>query len=202
MIRAAIFFLCLVPLMVLSWRWVQDDLGFNRVEAVSRFTGDWAFRFLLITLAISPIRRLPKLNSLIRYRRMAGLFAFFYASLHFWHYLAIDMQFMWDEILGDLQFRRFFIAGFIAWLLMLPLAVTSTAAAIRKLGGRRWQLLHRLIYASAIAATIHYLWQGKSLNLEPLIYAAIVVVLLGYRAGYALYRRRTRPSRVWPSEVR
>jgi len=182
--------LCLTPFLYLSWRWYQADLGINSIEYVSRFTGKWALRMLLICLAITPLRRIPGLSGLIALRRMTGLFAFFYGTIHMLHYFGFDAQWNWLVISEDLTFRRFFIAGAVALLLMAPLAVTSTNAWVRRLGGKRWQRLHRLIYLSAIAAIIHYLWQGKSINLDPLIYAGILFVLLGLRVVFSIQKRR------------
>jgi sulfoxide reductase heme-binding subunit YedZ len=190
-----IFLACLLPLFWLSWKSYHNELGINSIEYVSRYTGKWTLRLLLITLAITPLRRVPGLNPLIRFRRMLGLFTFFYGSLHALHYFAMDVQWHWQVIVEDLTFRRFFIAGAIALALMAPLALTSSNAAIRWMGGRRWQRLHRLIYLSAVAAIVHYVWQGKSLTLPPLIYAGILALLLALRAVFAVLRWRRSPQR-------
>lgn len=190
-----LFLTCLLPLFWLTWKWYHNELGINSIEFVQRYTGKWALRLLLITLAITPLRRIPGLNPLIRFRRMLGLFTFFYGSLHALHYFAVDVQWNWQVIVEDLTFRRFFIAGAISLALMLPLALTSFNAAIRWMGGRRWQLLHRLIYLSAVAAIVHYAWQGKSLTLPPLIYAGILAVLLIARGVLSFSRWRSAAKR-------
>lgn len=181
--------LCATPMAWLLWKWAHNDLGINSIEYVARFTGRWALRFLLATLAISPLRRLPGLNSLIRIRRTLGLVAFSYGLFHGIHYFWRDAQWNWQIIAEDLTIRRFFIAGAVALLLMTPLAATSSNAAIRWMGGKRWQLLHRLVYLSAVSAIVHYVWQAKSINLTPLIYAAVLVVLLAIRVILAVKRR-------------
>lgn len=181
--KILLFVVCLAPLFRLAWRAYQGDLTANPIEYITHFTGDWAIRFLVITLAVTPLRKLLHAPSLIRYRRMVGLFAFFYACLHFTTWFAIDKFFDFHEILADFTKRRFIIAGLTAFLSMLPLAITSTAGWIRRLGGKLWQLLHRLIYVSAIAAVVHYYWLVKSDIRLPLLYGGIVAVELGYRLG-------------------
>src|SRR5262245_44097937 len=178
--KAIVFLLCIVPFLLLSWRWYHHNLGINRLETVARFTGDWTIRCLLISLSITPLRRITGWNDLIRFRRMIGLFAFFYGTLHFFHYLHFDKVWTWQEISEDFRIRRFYIMGLIAWTAMLPLALTSTKWAIRKLG-KKWQLLHRLAYVSAAAGAVHFFWQGKAALLDPVIYIAIVVLLLAFR---------------------
>lgn len=201
LVKSLVFILCLAPLAWLAWLWSHNQLGFNRLEAVARYTGDWTLRFLLITLAVTPLRRLPGLNGLIRFRRMFGLFAFFYGSLHFLHYLQVDKLWEWSEIEADFTERRFFIAGLAAWLLMIPLAVTSFNAAIRWIGGKRWQRLHRLIYLSAALGVIHYYWQAKSTVLPPVFYGVVLIVLLLIRAWISATRSRSQgsPVRAMPS---
>jgi len=174
----AVFAVCLLPLVYLAWLWYADKLGINAIERVARFTGDWTLRFLMITLAITPLRRIKALSPLVKFRRMLGLFTFFYGTLHGLHYFAIDAQWNMQVIKEDLTIRRFFIVGFAAWALMIPLALTSTNAAIRWMGGARWQLLHRLIYLTGILAVVHYALQGKTLTQTPLMYAALLAVLL------------------------
>lgn len=200
-VKPLVFLLCLVPLAWLLWRWTHNQLGFNRLEAVAHDTGDWTLRFLLLTLSITPLRRLPGLNGLIKFRRMFGLFAFFYGCLHFLHYLQLDKLWEWPEIYTDFTLRRFFIVGLIAWMLMVPLALTSFNAAIRWMGGKRWQMLHRLIYVSAVLGVVHYYWQGKSTVLNPLIYGLIVAILLASRVWISVNRSRSQgsPARAMPS---
>ena len=179
--KILLFVVCLAPLFWLAWRAYQGDLTANPIEYITHFTGDWTIRFLVITLAVTPLRKLLRAPFLIKYRRMLGLFAFFYACLHFTTWFAIDKFFDWHEILADFTKRRFIIAGLTAFLCLLPLAVTSTSGWIRRLGGKRWQLLHRLIYVSAIAAVVHYYWLVKSDIRLPLLYGGIVAVEMLYR---------------------
>jgi methionine sulfoxide reductase heme-binding subunit len=179
--KVAVFLLCLAPLASLSWRFYEDDLGANPIEFITHATGDWTLRFLLITLAITPVRKLFDQPQLIRFRRMLGLFAFFYGCLHLMTYLWLDQFFDWPGIWKDIAKRPFVTAGFASFVLMVPLAITSTAGWIRRLGGRRWQLLHRLIYVSAAAGVIHYLWLVKSDVRLPLLYGGVLGVLLLYR---------------------
>jgi sulfoxide reductase heme-binding subunit YedZ len=187
--KVPIFLLCLVPLGVLLWRALTANLGANPVEFIQHATGDWTLRFLVSTLSITPLRKLLKLPELIRFRRMLGLFAFFYACLHFLTYLGPDQSFDLAAIWRDVAKRPFITVGFTAFVLLIPLAITSTAGWIRRLGGRRWQMLHRAIYISAICGVIHYYWLVKSAVLRPLTYAAIVAVLLLWRLGDWLIRR-------------
>src|SRR5579871_1037991 len=182
-IKIPVFALCLAPALFLVWQFLHQDLTANPIEYVTHTTGDWTIRFLCVTLAITPLRRLLGRPGLIRFRRMFGLFAFFYGTLHFMTYLALDKFFDLGEITRDVYKRPYITAGFAGFVAMIPLAVTSTAGWIRRLGGRRWNLLHRLIYFSAIAGVIHYYWLVKSDIRLPLLYASIVLLLLGYRAA-------------------
>jgi sulfoxide reductase heme-binding subunit YedZ len=195
-LKIPVFLLCLAPLLLLAWKALHQDLGANPVEFITHATGDWTLRFLAITLAVSPLRRLLRLPELIRFRRMLGLFAFFYGCLHFTTYLWLDKFFNFDEIAKDVWKRPFITAGFLGFISMAPLALTSTAGWIRRLGGRRWQMLHRLIYISAIAGVVHYYWLVKSDVRKPLLYGAIVFVLLAERVvRWGVGQRRARPSR-------
>ena len=187
--KLPVFLLCLVPLGVLIWRALTGNLGANPVEFIQHATGDWTLRFLVFTLSITPFRKLLKLPDLIRFRRMLGLFAFFYACLHFLTYLGPDQSFDLAAMWKDVAKRPFITVGFAAFVLLIPLALTSTAGWIRRLGGRRWQMLHRLIYISAICGVIHYYWLVKSAVLRPLLYGAIVAVLLLWRVGDWFIRR-------------
>jgi sulfoxide reductase heme-binding subunit YedZ len=189
--KVAVFLACLIPLAVLMGKFFGPTpsdmstwgvgLGANPIEKITHATGDWTLRFLLITLAITPLRKLLGVPALIKFRRMFGLFAFFYACLHFTTYIWLDKFFNLHEMLADIAKRKFITVGFAAFLLLIPLALTSTAGSIRRLGGKRWQALHRLIYVSAIAGVIHYLWLVKKDIRKPLVYGAILAVLLGYR---------------------
>jgi sulfoxide reductase heme-binding subunit YedZ len=185
-IKIPVFALCLVPVLLLAWKAFHQHLGANPIEFITHATGDWTLRFLAITLAVSPLRRLLGLPDLIRFRRMLGLFAFFYGCLHFTTYLWLDKFFDFHEIVKDVWKRPFITVGFLGFICMAPLALTSTAGWIRRLGGRRWQMLHRLIYVSAIAGVVHYYWLVKSDVRKPLFYGAIVLLLLGERVVVAV----------------
>jgi sulfoxide reductase heme-binding subunit YedZ len=180
-IKAPIFVLCLTPVAFLGWRALQNRLGANPIEFITHFTGDWTLRFLVIALTITPLRKLSGLPELIRFRRMLGLFAFFYGSLHFLTYIWLDKFFDWSDMWKDVVKRPFITAGFLAFVLLVPLAITSTTGWIRRLGGARWQMLHRLVYVSGVAGAVHYYWLVKSDVRLPLMYASLVGVLLVYR---------------------
>jgi sulfoxide reductase heme-binding subunit YedZ len=180
-LKPVIFLACLIPLGRLVWRGFHAGLGANPIEAITHGTGDWTLTFLLVTLSISPLRKLTRQYWLIGLRRMLGLFAFFYGTLHLMTWLWLDKFFDVHEMLADIIKRRFITAGMTAFALMIPLALTSTKWSIRKLGGKRWQVLHRLIYFSAMAGVIHYIWLVKADLRKPLEYAAVLGVLLLYR---------------------
>jgi sulfoxide reductase heme-binding subunit YedZ len=183
LLKIAVFLVCLGPLANLGWKAYQHNLGANPIEVITHATGDWTLRFLLITLSVTPLRKLTKQPWLIRFRRMFGLFAFFYVSLHFSTYIWLDKFFGVHEILADVLKRKFITVGFAGFVLLIPLAITSTTGWIRRLGGKRWQALHRLIYVSAIAGVIHYLWLVKADRTKPLEYGFVLFVLLGYRVA-------------------
>ncbi len=193
--KVTLFLLCLVPLGALLWRFLTRNLGANPVEFVQHATGDWTLRFLVFTLCITPLRKLLKLPEMIRFRRMLGLFAFFYACLHFLTYIGPDQAFDLSAMWKDVAKRPFITVGFTAFVLLIPLAITSTAGWIRRLGGRRWQMLHRAIYVSAVCGVIHYYWLVKSAVIRPLTYGAIVGLLLAWRFG-DWFIRRGRPVAV------
>ncbi len=182
-LKPVIFIICLIPLALVVWDGFHDALGANPIETLSHRTGEWTLRFLLITLAITPIRRLFGWTWTRRFRRMLGLYAFFYACLHFLTWLVLDQFFDWDEIIKDIIKRPYITVGFSAFILLIPLAVTSTKGMMRRLG-HRWGRLHRLIYVIAVLGAIHYLWLVKADNQQPLIYAAVLIVLLGLRAWW------------------
>jgi sulfoxide reductase heme-binding subunit YedZ len=183
--KPAAFVACLLPFVWLVFRTLTGRLGINPVEDLELTTGIWALRFLVFSLAVTPIRRLTGWNGIIQYRRMLGLSAFFYASLHVAIYIGVDQFFAFDLILKDIVKRPFITMGFTAFVLMIPLAVTSTKGWIRRLG-RRWQLLHRLVYVSAIAAAVHYLWKVKVMIGSPVYYAAGIAILLAFRVVWQL----------------
>jgi methionine sulfoxide reductase heme-binding subunit len=194
-LKVAIFVLCLGPLIVLTWKATHDLLGANPVDVITRSTGRWTLTFLLITLGVTPVRKLARMPWLIRFRRMLGLYAFFYGSLHLMTYVWLDKFFDVQAMLHDIAKRRFITAGMTAWALMLPLALTSTVGSIRRLGGKRWQKLHRLIYLSAAAGVIHFIWLVKADLKRPLTYGAVLLLLLGYRAvSSAMTRVRNRQT--------
>ena len=188
-----VFALCLVPLTLLAFDIQRGTLGPDPVAQLEHATGIWALRILLVTLAITPLRALTGWNALIRYRRMLGLFAFFHASVHLAIYLVVDLGGFWSQILTEIAKKPFITVGFLAWLLMIPLAITSTKRMIRRLG-RRWQMLHRLVYASGLLAVLHFLWQvkyGETIAaLEPVVYASIFVLLMLARVPAWIARRR------------
>jgi len=179
--------------MLLGWKAYNGALGANPIEVITHATGDWTLRFLLITLSITPIRKLTARLWLIRFRRMFGLFAFFYGTLHFLTYIWLDKFFDLHEMLHDVAKRRFITVGFTGFVLLIPLAITSTAGWIRRLGGKRWQMLHRLIYVTAVLGVIHYYWLVKSDVRKPLVYAFLVGMLLAWRLGVWLIGRRGQP---------
>lgn len=182
-VKPLVFAACLIPVLLLVRDAFTGGLGVNPIEDVTHRTGGWALRFLLLTLAVTPLRRLAGWHGLIRFRRMLGLFAFFYAVLHFSTYLVFDHFFDLLLILDDVAERKYVTAGFVGFVLMIPLAVTSTAGWIRRLG-RRWTALHRLVYASAAAGVVHFLWLVKIDVAEPLIYAAVLALLLAARVAW------------------
>jgi methionine sulfoxide reductase heme-binding subunit len=179
--KAAVFAAALAPFVRLVHGALTNDLGVNPVETITHTTGDWTLRFLLLTLCITPFRKLLKRPELIRFRRMLGLFAFFYGVLHFLTWLWFDKMFDMGEMLADVRKRPFITAGTAGLLAMVPLAVTSTAGWIRRLGGRRWQALHRLIYFSTFAGVVHYYWLVKSDVRAPVAYGAVFAALLFLR---------------------
>jgi len=192
--KVVVFLFSLAPFGALVWRILHNQLGANPVEFLQRATGDWTLRFLVFTLAITPFRKLFKLPELIRFRRMLGLFAFFYVSLHFLTYLGPDQSFSLSAMWKDVAKRPFITVGFTGLLLLIPLAITSTAGWIRRLGGRRWQLLHRAIYFAAVCGVIHFYWLVKSDIRKPVFYGVLVAILLLWRVGdWLLKRNRQAP---------
>jgi sulfoxide reductase heme-binding subunit YedZ len=185
LVKPLVFLLALVPAGYLGYRTYANDLGVNPAETLQLETGEWALKFLLITLAVTPLRRVTGWNRVIQYRRMLGLFSFFYASLHVLTYIVLDKYFAFGEMIADVAKRPFITAGFVAFVSMVPLAITSTKGWIRRLG-RRWQSLHRLIYVSGVAAAVHFVWKVKVAVGEPVYYAIAVAVLLGFRVVWQL----------------
>jgi len=188
--KPLLFALCLAPLAWLAWDTAQQTLGPDPVAALEHRTGLWALRLLLITLAITPLRRFTGWHKAIRFRRMLGLFAFFYASAHLLIYVVIDLGGFWSQLLEEIVKRPYITVGFSAWLLLVPLAITSTQKMMRRLG-RRWQPLHRLVYVAAMFGTLHFLWLVKADHREPALYVGIFVILMLLR----LPRRQTAMAR-------
>jgi sulfoxide reductase heme-binding subunit YedZ len=197
-LKPAVFVAALVPIALLVWNALHDGLGANPVETITFETGDWGLRFLLITLCVTPLRRVTGWQWLARVRRMLGLFAFFYVCLHFLTYLVLDAFFDLRYILEDITDRTYITLGFTTFLLLIPLAMTSTNAMVRRLGGQRWRRLHRLAYAAATGGVLHFLWLVKADLREPLIYLGILLLLFLARMPTVterLAKIRTRSAR-------
>jgi sulfoxide reductase heme-binding subunit YedZ len=202
-LKIVVFPACLVPLGLLAWKGLHDGLGANPIEVITHSTGHWTLIFLLVTLGITPLRRLTGQLWLIHFRRMLGLFSFFYGCLHFTTYIWLDKFFDVHDMLKDIAKRPFITVGFAAFVLMIPLALTSTRKMIQRLGGRRWAMLHRLIYLSGIAAVVHYWWAVKKDVRLPQLAAGILALLLAYRVIAWLASRQNPPERqVKISELR
>jgi methionine sulfoxide reductase heme-binding subunit len=192
-LKPLVFVLALLPAAYLVYLGFTNDLGVNPAETLQLETGTWALNFLVATLTVTPLRRLTRWNRLIQYRRLLGLFAFFYAFAHFLTYLILDQSLDVDQMMVDVVKRPFITMGFTAFVLMLPLAVTSTKGWIRRLG-RRWQMLHRLIYISAVAASIHYIWKVKVALGPPVYYAIALALLLGARVVWQVRSAKSVPA--------
>lgn len=191
--KVVVWVVCLAPVASLGIAALTDGLGANPIEKVTHRTGWWALVLLTASLAVTPLRRLSRRPGLVRYRRLLGLFAFFYATLHFLTYLVLDQFFGWSYILEDIAERPFITVGFAAWLILLALASTSTAGAIRRLR-KNWRRLHRLVYVAAIAGGVHFLWKVKADTREPLVFLAIIASLLLLRAWAPWDRKGGRPG--------
>ena len=197
-LKPAVFVLCLVPAALLAWNFwgVTHDrpeaLGADPVREAEIFSGLWTLRFLAITLAVTPVRELLGIGALSKYRRMFGLFTFFYACLHLSMWVGVDWFFDWRAMGGEIAKHKYILIGMTTFVLLIPLAFTSTKGSVRRLGGARWARLHRLIYLSAITGTVHYLWAVKKDTLFPLVYLLVFVLLLGFR----LWERYVGPLRL------
>ncbi len=189
-VKVIVFLLCLIPLARLGWGIWNDTLGANPIEFVIRALGDWALRFVLITLAVTPLRKLTGWTWLMTLRRMLGLYAFFYATLHLSTYIWVDQFFDWIAIAKDIIKRPFITVGMLTYALLVPLAITSNNAMIRRMGAKRWQLLHRAIYAIGAIGVLHFWWMVKLNITQPAIYAAVLSVLLGLRLLWLRQRQR------------
>jgi sulfoxide reductase heme-binding subunit YedZ len=195
-VKPVVFVAALGPFAWLVYNAFFGDLGVNPVETITNHTGIWTLRFIAITLALTPVRWLTGFNPLALFRRMTGLFAFFYGSLHFMTYFILDHSLQFTGVWDDVVMRPYITAGFTAFVLMIPLALTSTQGWIRRLGGKRWNLLHRLIYITAMGAVLHYFWKVKLDTTYPVYYAVLVGLLLGARVWRGAVKRAAAPSRV------
>jgi methionine sulfoxide reductase heme-binding subunit len=180
-VKPVVFAACLLPVIFLGWNGINGNLSANPISDITNETGVWTLRFIVLTLALTPIRKVTGWHWLIKFRRMIGLFAFFYGSLHFMTYIWLDQFFDWESIVKDIPKRPFITVGFASFTLMLPLALTSTQKMIRRLGGKRWDILHRLIYFTAIGAVVHYLWLVKVVTYRQIAYATVIAALLLFR---------------------
>ena len=179
-IKITIFFLSLLPILIILYQIIFNELGPEPIKRITHVTGEWTIRFIIITLAMTPLQKITKLNFWITYRRMFGLFVFFYASAHMMTYVGLDYRFDWSSILNDILKKKFIFVGFLAWLLLVPLAFTSSKRMIRILRDK-WKKLHKLIYLISLLGVIHFLWLVKIVTAEPLIYFMIIIILLRLR---------------------
>jgi sulfoxide reductase heme-binding subunit YedZ len=196
LLKIAVWIGLILPLLYLLYAIATQDtkqlLGANPLTEIEHFTGEWTMRLLIATLAVTPARRLTGWNWLIRFRRLIGLFAFFYASCHFFAYLWFDQNFVWSSIVPDLVKRRFILVGFSAWLLLVPLAVTSTTGWIRRMGGKRWNTLHKVTYACAVLGIIHFYWGQKADHEDPILYGSILAVVFAIRIFYTVRKNKSK----------
>jgi sulfoxide reductase heme-binding subunit YedZ len=199
--KPAVFLACLLPLARLGWKGFSGDLGANPIEVITHSTGLWTLIFLLVTLTVTPARKLLGVPELIRFRRMVGLFAFFYGCLHLVTYIWLDKFFDLHDMVKDIAKRPFITVGFTGFVLMIPLAVTSTRKMIQRLGGKRWQWLHRLIYVSTIAGVVHFYWLVKKDVTLPVVYGGVLAMLLGYRMIAFLVPRSSFQMAVQPAPL-
>lgn len=184
-IKRTLFFLCLWPIYSIGYFIFRDDLGANPVEFIERHFGQWTLIFLCLTLAMTPLRKLTKIPIWMSYRRMLGLFTFFFATIHLLTYFVIDYQFAWDDIKLDIIKHRYVLVGFLAWILLVPLAVTSTSKMMQRLK-KRWKMLHSLVYLIAILGIFHFFWLIKKDMTQPVIYATIIGILLMMRVNFKI----------------
>ncbi len=187
-LKAGVWFLCLLPLALLAHRAFTGDLGANPISFVTNWLGQWTFRFLLATLALTPLRVLFGMSWQISLRRLLGLFVFFYACLHFSVWIVVDHFFDWNQMIADILKRRYITVGMLALTLLVPLAATSTSGMVRRLGGAAWRRLHRLVYVTGMLAALHFLWLAKKGRTDQFLYAAILTLLLGIRVWDAIRR--------------
>ena len=203
-VKVLVVLVALVPAALLIVRAFMGALTANPIDEITDVTGTWTLRFVLLTLSVTPLRRLTGWNVLIRFRRMLGLFAFFYGTLHFCTWLVLDQFFAWEFIVADILKRPFITVGFTGFVLMIPLALTSTTGWIRRLGGKAWNRLHKLVYVTAVAGVVHYLWLVKVVEAEQIAYAVVLAVLFGLRVWFAMQRQThpvTQPPERPPARV-
>jgi sulfoxide reductase heme-binding subunit YedZ len=200
-LKPVVFLLALLPFSLLLWKAYTGDLSANPIKDITEETGIWTLRFLMLTLSITPLRKIIGWARFARFRRMLGLFAFFYGFLHFTTYIWLDQFFAFDDIIIDVAKRPFITVGFTAFVLMIPLAITSPNRVVKWIGGKRWNLIHRLVYIVGTAGVIHYLWLVKADTSRPLRYGALLSVLLLYRVWDYLRSRRLRPKVVPKGET-
>jgi methionine sulfoxide reductase heme-binding subunit len=193
-IKAATFVVCLGPLAYGVWKFFSGRFGANPIRESEIFTGLWTLRFLAISLSVTPARRLTGLNILAKYRRMFGLFTFFYACVHLSLWVGVDWFFDWPAMWDEIVKHKYILIGMTTFVILLPLALTSTNGWVRRLGGKRWAKLHRLVYVAAITGTVHYLWAVKKDTFFPLVYLAVFAALLGYRVVMSQRRKAVRPA--------
>ncbi|MBI2205852.1 MAG: sulfoxide reductase heme-binding subunit YedZ [Candidatus Rokubacteria bacterium] len=193
-VKVAVWTACLTPLALLGWRAVSDDLTANPIDFITDWLGRWTMRLLLASLALTPVRILTGWGWPIAFRRLLGLFAFFHGTLHFGVWIVVDHYFAWARMGEDILKRPYITVGVTALVLMVPLALTSTAGMIRRLGGRNWNRLHRLVYVTAVLAVLHFMWLAKTGRIEQYLYALIVAVVLGVRVAAAARRMVARSS--------
>ncbi len=191
-VRVSVFILALVPFILLGIDAITGGLGTNPIEEVTHRTGWWTLTFLMLTLSVTPVRQLTGVGWLVKLRRLLGLYAFFYASLHFATYIGIDQFFAFGYILEDIMDRPYITVGFTGFVLLIPLAATSTKKMVKRLGGRRWNRLHKLVYLTAALGVLHFLWLVKADIREPAIFGGVLVTLLGYRLVADRLRRLRR----------
>jgi sulfoxide reductase heme-binding subunit YedZ len=200
-IKIALFVVCLMPLALLIWRGFTGGVTANPIEFITHTLGWWALALLLVTLSVTPLRRLLDMPWLLRLRRMLGLYAFFYVSLHFLTWLVVDQFFDWQDIVKDIIKRPYITVGFSAFVLLIPLAATSTNAMARRLGAARWQLLHRLVYVIATLGVVHFWWLVKKDIREPALFASVLAILLGVRLIHARRRKHGVAASPQPREA-
>jgi methionine sulfoxide reductase heme-binding subunit len=194
-LKALVFLVALLPAVLLAWKAYAGELSANPIKDITEETGVWTLRFILLTLTITPLRKISGWAPAARFRRMLGLFAFFYGCLHFLTYVYLDQFFAFDEIIRDVGKRPFIMAGFAAFVMMIPLALTSPDFMVRWMGGKNWRMVHRMVYFTALGGVIHYLWLVKADTRRPLIYGAILAILLGYRMWTFVRSRRMKAKK-------